>query len=167
VSILALNAAVAADPADLTARLVRCDWLQEYGTEDDWHAALDAHPDHHELRLRFADWLELQGDPRAEGYRALGLLRLYPCPPRGYDPGCPYWIRDPSRYRDYAHHALCVDWFALLDVKGTEYDCAPMWSNDTGATRRGLEDAAALAFSRLPADRRAELLGRPAAQEAA
>ena len=47
-------------------------------TEDDFHRALDANPDDWQTRLVFADWLDDRGDPRAEGYRALGHLRLCP-----------------------------------------------------------------------------------------
>src|SRR5262245_22994715 len=47
-------------------------------TEDDFQNALDANPNEHHTRLVFADWLQERGDPRAEGYRALGRLRRVP-----------------------------------------------------------------------------------------
>ena len=47
-------------------------------TEDDFQAALDADPENWQTRLVFADWLQERGDPRAEGYRALGVLRRRP-----------------------------------------------------------------------------------------
>jgi uncharacterized protein (TIGR02996 family) len=47
-------------------------------TEDDFQNWLDEHPDDHHTRLVFADWLQERGDPRAEGYRALGRLRRWP-----------------------------------------------------------------------------------------
>jgi len=40
--------------------------------EDAFHAALDANPADSTLRLIFADWLEERDDPRAAGYRAMG-----------------------------------------------------------------------------------------------
>lgn len=47
-------------------------------TEDDFQNAIDASPDDWNARLVFADWLQEQGDPRAEGYRALGALKWCP-----------------------------------------------------------------------------------------
>lgn len=46
--------------------------------EDDFQAALDATPADAALRLVFADWLEGEGDPRAEPTRALARLRIVP-----------------------------------------------------------------------------------------
>ncbi len=46
--------------------------------EDAFQAHLDANPEDHVTRLVFADWLQDHGDPRAEGYRALGALRRSP-----------------------------------------------------------------------------------------
>jgi uncharacterized protein (TIGR02996 family) len=45
-------------------------------TEDDFWAILEANPSDHTTRLVLADWLQERGDPRAEGYRALGTLHL-------------------------------------------------------------------------------------------
>src|SRR5262245_31540456 len=47
-------------------------------TEDDFQAALDADAADWQARSAFADWLEVRGDPRAAGYRALNLLRRTP-----------------------------------------------------------------------------------------
>jgi uncharacterized protein (TIGR02996 family) len=47
-------------------------------TEDDFQRALDADTTDWQTRLVFADWLEEQGDPRADGYRALGVLKKWP-----------------------------------------------------------------------------------------
>lgn len=41
-------------------------------TESDFQAMLDADPSNSGLRLAFSDWLEDQGDERAEGYREIG-----------------------------------------------------------------------------------------------
>jgi uncharacterized protein (TIGR02996 family) len=57
-------------------------------TEDDFQNALDANPEDHQTRLVFADWLQERVDPRAEGYRALGRLRVQPH--AAYPPG---WTR--------------------------------------------------------------------------
>ena len=40
--------------------------------------AIAKHPQDRTARLVFADWLQERDDPRAEGYRALGLRRRIP-----------------------------------------------------------------------------------------
>ena len=47
-------------------------------TEEDFQKALDANPDDWQTRLVFADWLQDRDDPRADGYRALAVLRVAP-----------------------------------------------------------------------------------------
>lgn len=47
-------------------------------TEDDLQALLDENPGDHQTRLVLADFLQDRDDPRAEGYRAMGTLRLAP-----------------------------------------------------------------------------------------
>lgn len=108
-----------------------------------FHAAIDAAPDDATLRLVFADWLEERGDPRAEGYRVLATRGLRP-------------RRGVTGHAGYTYgggeSALPAVWFAeYVRVKraaGAVFTRAP----------RLAEDAAALAFARLPAARRAELL---------
>jgi uncharacterized protein (TIGR02996 family) len=130
--------------------------------EEDFQRHLDERPGDHLARQVFADWLQDRGDPRAEGYRALGVMRR-DCTQEGaflaidtYRGTCPYWGH-------YGHQILQVhhlpgDWFSLLEVAGRS-DCnAPSWSQRFDATRRELDDAAAIAFSRLPPERRAEIL---------
>ncbi len=141
-------------------------------SEEDFQRALDEHPDDWQTRLVFADWLQERGDVRAEGYRALGVLRLWP-----------YRWRNPPEERAYRWlfhngdgnesgrpipkcHVLPKDWLnktagrkpkeylALL----MEYDIAA----EVPAPRQVLEDAVAVAFAKLPAKRRAELLAAPA-----
>jgi uncharacterized protein (TIGR02996 family) len=118
-------------------------------TEDDFHAALDADPHDWQTRLVFADWLQERGDPRAEGYHALGVMKLRPYSST-YS-----WSNE--RDKSWSYHGgfnlLPEDWFALttpdMITKGVHCDFD---------TRRAAEDAAALAFAQLPAERRAELL---------
>ncbi len=61
--------------------------------EDAFHAALDANPADSTLRLIFADWLEDRDDPRAAGYRAMGercripKMTRYGMPVRNTIPG--------------------------------------------------------------------------------
>lgn len=119
-------------------------------TEAEFQAALDASPDDHTTRLVFADWLEEQGDARYEGYRALGVNGRVPV--RGgrnnsfYFPGCGYEWSGGKSPPGTPKTWLPKSWARL--VSWSEFD-----------SRRGAEDAAALAFARLPSERRAELLG--------
>lgn len=121
-------------------------------TEDDFHAALDARPDDHITRLVFADWLDERDDPRAAGYRALGARRRRPChvPSRERFAGGGWHWGGQSAQRPYAN--LGEAWF--IQLMADVYEGAQI---DFGS-RRAAEDAAALAFARLPAERRAELL---------
>lgn len=126
-------------------------------TEDDFHALLDANPDDHHTRLVFADFLQERGDPRAEGYRALGELQRMPIQV-GNDP-CPWFHRSPFYCEE--SYKLPSDWFDLISLVGKWRNFAPDHAHRTDATRRELEDAAALAFARLPESRRRELLSSP------
>ena len=138
-------------------------------TEEDFHDALDANPDDHNTRLVFADWLQDRDDPRAEGYRALGVRRVRPVGTAArrtlWDrPGYPSrravetWGRravtrdDSLRFEDAQTAQLPDDWLAVIPLDDTD----DRWR--VRETRREVEDAAALAFSKLPAERRAELL---------
>ncbi len=121
-------------------------------TEEDFQRALDANPEDHHTRLVFADWLQERDDPRAEGYRVLGLLRLYPIDDRvstesGWRPiaETPWGWRD-ERYRPFPHACLPREW----TDSGEWRFCFP--------TRRAAEDAAATLITKLPAEKRAELL---------
>jgi uncharacterized protein (TIGR02996 family) len=129
-------------------------------TEDDFQRALDAKPDDWQTRLVFADWLQERADPRAEGYRALGVLKLCPfgtddfwwwttiasehCPKEGvYGNGC----------------TLPRDWFKLVDIEPASTLFKPVGCGaDQKNTRRKIEDAAALAFGKLSEARRVRLL---------
>lgn len=137
-------------------------------TEDDFRRALDAHPDDHHTRLVFADWLDEHGDPRGEGYRALGALRLWPFewnnPP---DPGgVSRWLfhNGKGNYRGVPipdEHRLPQDWIDAITGKKQRQPLIICWDIGTGGTpapRSLMEDAAALAFAKLPAKRRATLL---------
>ena len=130
-------------------------------TEDDFQSALDANPDDWQTRLVFADWLDERADERAEGYRALGRLRLRPMRMGNRN----WWSARDDGPPDY--NTLPRDWFKKL----AGHDHTPQrwrwpWEFDESRNnRREVEDAAALAFARLPTRRRATLLaGRPGAK---
>lgn len=121
---------------------------------------LDAHPEDWGTRLILADWLEDRGDVRAEGYRALGVLRKRP----ETGAGLHKLVAGGSHERTMRslawfplqpwsksiYYRLPKDWFGLVGAASCNWH--PF------ATRREAEDAAALAFAQLPAARRAELL---------
>jgi uncharacterized protein (TIGR02996 family) len=127
-------------------------------TEEDFQRALDREPDDWQTRLVFADWLQEHGDPRAEGYRALGLIARWPVSGKMPD-GTRYVLGNSDRARPKARKwKACIipaDWFALLVHPREALPDLP-WNYYT--SRREAEDAAALAFAKLPAERRAELL---------
>lgn len=113
-------------------------------TEDDFQRALDANPEDWQIRLVFADWLQDQGDPRAEGYRALGSLRRAPTWSASSTAAGWYYARSTG----YAvlPHMLPPWWVWTVAMQGV------------AASRAAAEDAAALAFARLTSERRDELL---------
>ena len=123
-------------------------------TEDDFQRALDSNPEDWQTRLVFADWLQERGDPRADGYRALGVNRRVP------DTRSTLMFRYTSAPAvsfgiDPQHtYVLPLDWYKLADSEWDKSACGPFYK----VTRRAAEDTAALAFARLPAARRAELL---------
>jgi uncharacterized protein (TIGR02996 family) len=124
-------------------------------TEEDFQRALDANPEDWQARLVFADWLDERGDLRAEGYRALGRLRLRPYP---MDNSRHWWTAEGDGPPTFNH--LPPDWFEK--VAGYQYRTGRWrWPErwDHRHNNRGdIEDAAALAFFELPAERRAALL---------
>lgn len=127
------------------------------------HAHLDAEPGDHTARLILADMLEEAGDVRAEGYRAMARHRMRPCHlrPCPSDPTCDHWMWQllPRRHVTSDGYTFDADspawgeWFRLFCPRlfGAHF-------GRRGGGRRAAEDAAALAFSQLPADRRRELL---------
>lgn len=115
-------------------------------TEDEFQARLDAEPDNHTVRLVFADWLDDRSDPRADGYRALGSLQLWPWYFRdSRDWG--WWSKENWPDIDKPQSTLPDDWYEVMRI----YDCV-------GLKRAEAENAAAMGFTRLPAGRRTELL---------
>jgi uncharacterized protein (TIGR02996 family) len=138
-------------------------------TEDDFQAALDARPEDWQTRLVFADWLQERGDLRAEGYRALGRNRFHPYVhnPKGTKKdqyrGAAWWSPTVS-----AAGALPEDWFLAISGFGTNRTYRPLLMTPAdSASRRQMDDAAALAFGTLPPPRRTELLAVTAAEESA
>jgi uncharacterized protein (TIGR02996 family) len=130
-------------------------------TEDDFNAALDANPEDWQTRLVYADWLQERSDARAEGYRALGVLRKRP--ERVKNSGQRFLGTEsapgygPGRNKKYLHAQFPPDWWALFEARRSWGSAGWQYFR----CRRDAEDAAALAFAELPPDRRAELLATP------
>jgi uncharacterized protein (TIGR02996 family) len=131
-------------------------------TEDDFQAALDANPEDWQTRLVFADWLQERADPRAEGYRALGVQRVWPW--HGW------WIGKGNRdlllhiehsEAEFAVSVVPCDWFAELRDGREQKDHGHEFYWRKYTTRRQADDDAARAFAQLPAARRAELITEP------
>jgi uncharacterized protein (TIGR02996 family) len=123
-------------------------------TEDDFQAALDTNPDDWQTRLVFADWLDERNDPRAEGYRAMGVRRIAPV-----SFGI-LWVWLNARWAatyppSVAMRAATLpdDWYDLLPRHKSASNCA----DARPALRAALNDAAR-AFAKLPPARRTELL---------
>lgn len=107
---------------------------------------LDAHPDDYRARRLLGEWLQWHGDERGEGYRALGVCRRRPLQWQSS------WLcafEDDGIAKEHRQHSLPLVWFDAFGFPNawTRFD-----------TRRDAENAAALAFARLPAERRAALL---------
>ncbi len=126
-------------------------------TEDDFQRKLDQNPDDHHTRLVFADWLDDRGDERAAGYRALGVNGKRP---NEQKPGDWTWHGTSTVSRPAI--MLPNDWLALASGMSEERARQGAWPLISDPLpRRGVEDAAARAFLRLPEHRRQELLAVP------
>jgi uncharacterized protein (TIGR02996 family) len=130
--------------------------------EDDFQAALDADPEDWQTRLVFADWLDERGDPRAAGYRALGVRRLRPNKWVKRSKRVHWWWGGNQRFW-IAHPDVAIlpaYWFKAMPEP--DYDRVAWPSHDRPNTRREVENAAALAFASLSQKRQTQLLTPPA-----
>jgi uncharacterized protein (TIGR02996 family) len=134
-------------------------------TEDDFRKRLNRVPWDWQARLVFADWLEERGDPRAEGYRAMGRRQRYArlsfCAPKHYG----WWDESDDEVRGGSGTLdpddIPTDWLRATAEQGKLLRLRSFLDHGTSIdfrTRRQAEDAAALAFATLPAARRKELL---------
>jgi len=133
-------------------------------TVDALHRHLNAHPGDHQARLILADALEdvPELEHLAEGYRALAALDRLPFPNGGghlLERSWATWSTPEQDNRGKDLSALPADWCGLIRDAGAVCEGSRKGHfMIVFHTRRESEDAAALAFSRLPAARRAELL---------
>ncbi len=133
--------------------------------ENSFQQHLDEHPDDHTARMVFADYLDEQNDPRAAGYRALGKLRRNTISSEDS-----HWFVRDGLYPT-SKIGLPDDWFSLISDRpvGRDGTLHPDYTSlaGRGSTRRQEEDKAAHAFSQLPPERQAELLGQSDPQQTA
>jgi len=140
-------------------------------TEEDFHKMLDANPDDHQTRLIFADWLQERGDPRADGYRAMGSLRVRPYRSIHSNDESTPWLwgssRNPmpvSNHEPYPRIALPSRWLRTIEGSHQYYGNNPRPANEDywryHRTRREAEDAAAVAFSKLSPKLQASITAR-------
>lgn len=166
------QAALDANPSDWQTRLVFADWLDEReypcprcagtGSWRGYGAQFNPGACDHCIGGT------LRGDPRGPGYRALGTLRRVPrSRDRKLKANVWQYVAMGNPYaRAGAFSDGMVEDFAIADdwISAIKWPCGIMaGTNDEAGwrefvTRREAEDAAALAFAQLPADRRAELL---------
>jgi uncharacterized protein (TIGR02996 family) len=136
-------------------------------TEDDFQRKLDASPEDWQTRVVFADWLQEKDDPRADGYRALGAGGFRAHKSQFHNsPDYPEYFGFTNERNNRAEElgfvtaVLPDDWYEDY-TKISAPICNDWWN--WHKSRSSAEDAAALAFARLPVARRAELLaGAPA-----
>lgn len=136
--------------------------------EAGFNAALDANLIDHDTRLVYADWLQDRDDPRAAGYRALGLLRRFPrttirkVSPNDKDHSLfAYTTAGNVWAYSWAYDgAFCSDAFLAFGLPKlwivhvvTDSTLYPSTNHQAGwrewCTRKDMEDAAALGFAAL------------------
>lgn len=121
-------------------------------TEEDFQNHLDIHPDDHDTRRIFGDWLEEHGDPRANGYRALGIQQRRPL--SSITRLSHEWTTGTNGYS-----SLPLDWFGNINRLYPQNTPISSYGIIRHSTRRDAEDNAATSFNELPQERQHELLG--------
>lgn len=172
------QAVLDADPSDWQTRLVFADWLQEHaacflckgrGEHRTGYVKCDVRGVHDSRRVSKCMGCNGTGicpDPRAEGYRALGTLRVYPrwwngsgC--WGYLVTNNYWSGDSSVL--WPSHWLPLLWLEAIEgaiIKHSGCDRLVIWEGGREYRYRA-EDATARAFLKLiPEERAAVLAGK-------
>ncbi len=137
-------------------------------TEEDFQHALDANPNDWQTRLVFADWLQDRDDPRAEGYRAMGFLRARPVDIWFDDDGAPFWgiVAPKVGWGPQVPEVGAIPWARDVACE-FEQQCPQDYRTwRCHYSRRAAEDAIALAFAALPAERRDDLLSGAFAESA-
>lgn len=157
--------------------------LENTPRELEMREAMRTRPDDFTLRGIYADLLDDRGDPRAAGFRAIGMIRSSPC---AYTvdkdditkvvswevagPGEPekagvWFASAPTEYPISQVFDLPMDWLLLLELTDPESTVEvpngitqeTRWTLDYPSTLFA-EDHAALTFFKLPTERQEQLL---------
>lgn len=139
-------------------------------TEDDFQKTLDKKPNDWQTRLVFADWLQEQGDKRAEGYRLMGLWQLiarhnkgsgpYGCHEAGVNNSWEWWTDKETYDPQLTTCRIPQDLLRKIRSKYVYSTSEKGLTSKDFFTRREADDALAVAFGKLSAPRRAELLAQ-------
>lgn len=164
------QAALDANPDDWQTRLVFADWLEEHAGEVVCTKCDPDHRGHIYTGMDGMKWIPcgcakgLVSDgrrERADGYRALAFRQKHP---KGH---CGYvffgWKSERGEIHGFPELTLPDDWYRQLDGYYSQRGWWQPTPTEVGNDRREAEDAAALAFAKLPADRQRELLRPDAA----
>ncbi len=120
-------------------------------TEDDFQRAMDANRADRHTFLVFADWLDDRDDPRAAGYRALGMLGSAPyC----INQSAFVWYSSQQATGADPPSDLPDDWFEAIGARSPRDGRKKKFFE----SRREAHDAAARAFTKLTDDQRAAIL---------
>ncbi len=112
-------------------------------TEETFQSDLDTNPANHGLRLVFADWLEEQGDPRAEFYRWLGRNQVAPV-------NAVFFNTSDSWEWFWAWNQECTEDIQTSCLPISMNHATAYGINDSFATRRDAEEALAKVFAAHP-----------------
>lgn len=136
-------------------------------TEEDFQLALDANPDDFHSRLVFADFLQDRDDPRTEGYRAMGLLRIRPSVlSSGRSVITSESIRGELAKLTMDKHGCAIFpnvWFDAVCVSSPtrKRECFAASGWKFFETRTLAENRVAEAFAKLTPEQRDEILNQP------
>ncbi len=115
-------------------------------TETALQSHLDENPDDHTGRMVLADYLQEHGDPRAEGYRALGTNKKHAISTIVGENTPHHQFTKQTNFTRTQPQCLPEHWFHLLRA---EPNTPKHPTRQLYTTRQRAEDAAALAHSKL------------------
>jgi uncharacterized protein (TIGR02996 family) len=132
-------------------------------TEEDFQKALDKDIRDWQTRLVFADWLQERNDPRAEGMRSLGVLKIYP-KMASNDINASWFCISWKAFQLGENYVwkIPLGWYMELPASYIPSLRAPYIPSMTMSmifpSRRQAEDAAAIAFGLLSEEQKARIL---------
>lgn len=164
------------EPKPLDLVLAELKQLENTPSEMEMRNAMVAEPGNFLLRAVYADLLDERGDPRAAGYRAIGMCQLSPAEYTvdpdditkvtswGPSKTGTWFTSAPTDYPIHQAFDLPHDWFEALGLVDPESVTSvpngiiqeTRWTPEYPTTLDA-EDHAALAFLKLPAERQEQL----------